>query len=165
MCTYYFVINKNRAKKDVKRTSYDTSCQILVPKAAISAELIDMYMTMPIISLVIDMNGPVARAGSILNRSSVSGTNVPNIEANTTTAKSDSDTATVVTCVGPREALGGSYEEVVKSFISDRQRAKLRKVINFEFRPHPRYNLPKERLKAIERFLQQRVRQLLAIEK
>lgn len=60
-------------------------------------------------------------------------------------------------------ALGGSYEQVVRNFISERQRAKLRKVINFKFKPHPRYNLPKVRLKAIERFLQRRVRELLAI--
>ena len=58
-------------------------------------------MAMPIMSLVMDMKGPVASAGSIFNRSSVSGTNVPNTEANITTAKSDSDTATVVTCVAP----------------------------------------------------------------
>ena len=51
---------------------------------------------MPIMSFVIDMKGPVARAGSILNRSRVSGTNVPKIEANSTTAISDRDTARVV---------------------------------------------------------------------
>lgn len=60
-------------------------------------------------------------------------------------------------------ALGGSYEEVVKNFITERQRAKLRKMINFKFKLHPRYNLPKERLKAIEQFLQIRVQELLAI--
>lgn len=60
-------------------------------------------------------------------------------------------------------ALGGSYEDIVKKFISDRQRAKLRKMINFKFKLHPRYNLPKVRLKAIEQFLQQRVRELSEI--
>ncbi|MDE6284699.1 MAG: XRE family transcriptional regulator [Bacilli bacterium] len=60
-------------------------------------------------------------------------------------------------------ALGGSYEEVVKNFITDRQLAKLRKMINFKFKLHPRYNLPKERLKIIEKFLQQRVQELLRI--
>lgn len=60
--------------------------------------LIDIYITMPMMSFVMDMNGPVARAGSIFRRSSVSGTNVPNTEANSTTARSDSDTDTVVTC-------------------------------------------------------------------
>lgn len=60
-------------------------------------------------------------------------------------------------------ALGGSYEDVVKNFISDRQRAKLRKLINFKFKLHPRYNLPKGRLKIIEQFIGQRVRELLEI--
>lgn len=60
-----------------------------------------------------------------------------------------------------RPALGGTYEEVVKEFITERQRAKLRKLINFKFTLHPRYNLPKARLKAIEKFLQKRVYQLL----
>lgn len=60
-------------------------------------------------------------------------------------------------------ALGGSYEDVVKNFISDRQRAKLRKLINFKFKLHSRYNLSKARLKTIEQFLQQRVRELLEI--
>lgn len=60
-------------------------------------------------------------------------------------------------------ALGGSFEEVIKKFMAERQRAKLRKLINFKFKMHPRYNLPKERLRAIERFLQKRVQQLLTI--
>ena len=55
-----------------------------------------MYMSIPMMSLVMDMNGPVARAGSILKRSRVRGTKVPKIEANSTTAISDSDTARVV---------------------------------------------------------------------
>lgn len=65
--------------------------------AEISAVLIDIYMTIPTISFVIEIKGPVANAGSILKRSRVKGTNVPNTEANITTANSDSDTATVVT--------------------------------------------------------------------
>ncbi len=48
-------------------------------------------------SLVMEMNGPVASAGSILSFSSVSGTNVPNTDANITTQNSDMDTANVVT--------------------------------------------------------------------
>lgn len=58
-------------------------------------------MITPITSLVIVTNGPVAIAGSILNRSRINGTNVPNTEANNTTANSESDTAMVVTSVGP----------------------------------------------------------------
>ncbi len=38
-------------------------------------------------SLVIEINGPVAMAGSTFNFSNVMGTNVPKIEANITTAK------------------------------------------------------------------------------
>ena len=56
-----------------------------------------IYITMPIMSFVIDINGPVASAGSILNRSSVRGTKVPKIDANITTANNDNDTAIVVT--------------------------------------------------------------------
>ena len=43
-------------------------------------------------SFVIDMNGPVAIAGSIFSFSSVIGTNVPKIDANMTTAKRLIDT-------------------------------------------------------------------------
>ena len=62
-----------------------------------------------------------------------------------------------------KPAMGGSYEEVVSAFISERQRAMLRKMINFKFTLHPRYNLSKSRLKSIERFLQSRVRELLEL--
>ena len=54
-----------------------------------------------------------------------------------------------------------SYEEIVKAFISERQKAQLRKVINFKFKKHPRYNLSNERLKIIEGFLQRRIRKFL----
>ena len=62
-----------------------------------------------------------------------------------------------------KPAMGGSYEEVVRAFISERQRAMLRKMINFKFTLHHRYNLPKSRLKTIEKFLQSRVRELLEL--
>ena len=54
--------------------------------------VIPMYISIPIISLVIDMNGPVAIAGSILKRSRVMGTSVPKMEANITTANKLIDT-------------------------------------------------------------------------
>ena len=60
---------------------------------------------------------------------------------------------------------GISYEELVCEFISDRQRAQLRKLINFKFKKHSRYNLPADRLKTIEKFLQKRVQELLNIKK
>ena len=58
-------------------------------------------------------------------------------------------------------AFGKSYEDVVKTFITDRQRVQLRKIINFHFKLHSRYNLPKNRLNIIEKHLQKRVRTLL----
>ena len=63
-----------------------------------------------------------------------------------------------------KPAMGGSYEEVVRAFISERQRVMLRKMINFKFTLHPRYNLPKSRLKGIEKFLQMRVNELLELQ-
>ena len=63
-----------------------------------------------------------------------------------------------------KPAMGGSYEEVVRAFISERQRVMLRKMINFKFTLHPRYNLPKSRLKGIEKFLQKRVNELLELQ-
>lgn len=54
-----------------------------------------------------------------------------------------------------------SYEEIVKAFISDRQKAQLRKLINFKFKKHSKYNLPSERLKIIEGFIQRRVQSFL----
>ena len=54
--------------------------------------VIPMYISIPIISLVIDMNGPVAIAGSIFSFSNVKGTSVQNMDANITTAKRLMDT-------------------------------------------------------------------------
>lgn len=56
---------------------------------------------------------------------------------------------------------GISYEEIVQAFISERQRAEPRKMINFKFKRHSRYNLPKERLTIIEKWLQKRVCQFI----
>ena len=53
-------------------------------------------MSTPMISLVIVIKGPVAKAGSILNFSNVKGTIVPKIEANNTTVSNDNDTAAVI---------------------------------------------------------------------
>ena len=58
-----------------------------------------------------------------------------------------------------------TFEEIVKEFISERQREKLRKMINFKFEEHPKYNLSSHRLKMIEDFLQFRVSELLSIKK
>ena len=51
-----------------------------------SNTVMPIYIIIPIMSLVMDMNGPVAMAGSIFSFSSVIGTRVPKMEANMTTA-------------------------------------------------------------------------------
>ena len=58
---------------------------------------------------------------------------------------------------------GLTFEDIVKAFISDRQRSQLRKLINFRFKKHPRYNLPAKRLQALEKMIQKRVRDFLEI--
>lgn len=50
---------------------------------------------------------------------------------------------------------------MAKSVMTLVQRQRLRKLIGFEFKRHPNYNLPKWRLKALEEFIQFRVRELL----
>ncbi len=58
-----------------------------------------------------------------------------------------------------------SYENLAKTFLSERQMAQLRRMINFKFERHARYNLPAKWLKIIEAFLQDRVRELLELKK
>ncbi|MBO6157715.1 MAG: XRE family transcriptional regulator [Firmicutes bacterium] len=60
-------------------------------------------------------------------------------------------------------AYGVPFENIVKEFISPRQKAALRHLIGFTFNRHPNYNLPAKRLKAIEQYLQKRVRLFLDI--
>ncbi len=60
-------------------------------------------------------------------------------------------------------AFGVAHMEIVKEFITSRQKAQLRKMINFRFAKHKRYNLPTKRLKVIEEFLQKRIRELLTL--
>lgn len=52
-------------------------------------------------SFVIEINGPVAMAGSIFNLSKVIGTKVPKIDANITTANRLIETENVTVAVGP----------------------------------------------------------------
>lgn len=56
---------------------------------------------------------------------------------------------------------GVSYDALVNEFLSDRQREQLRKLINFKFEKHPKYNLPAARLRIIEAFIQTRVQVML----
>lgn len=60
-------------------------------------------------------------------------------------------------------AFGVAHIEIAKEFITSRQKAQLRKMINFKFAKHTRYNLPAKRLKVIEEFLQKRVQELLSL--
>ncbi|WP_242623694.1 XRE family transcriptional regulator [Intestinimonas massiliensis (ex Afouda et al. 2020)] len=56
---------------------------------------------------------------------------------------------------------GISFETVCREVMGPVQMGQLRKLIGFTFQRHPRLNLPDDRLLAIERHLQKRVRQLL----
>ena len=59
-------------------------------------------------------------------------------------------------------AFDVSFDDIAREYISDRQRRKLLKAVNFRFTPDKNYNLPVKRLKAIEKFIQARARELLA---
>ncbi len=58
---------------------------------------------------------------------------------------------------------GVPFDNIVREFITPRQKEKLRKMIGFTFQRHSSYNLPAKRLKAIEAYLQQRVGEMLQI--
>ena len=58
---------------------------------------------------------------------------------------------------------GISFETVCREVMGSVQMRQLRKLIGFTFQRHPRLNLPDDRLRAIERHLQKRVRQLLEL--
>ncbi len=58
---------------------------------------------------------------------------------------------------------GVGFETVCREVMGPVQMGQLRKLIGFTFQRHPRLNLPDDRLLAIERHLQKRVRQLLEL--
>ena len=60
---------------------------------------------------------------------------------------------------------GIPYETVCKEVMGNKQRVQLHKLINFHFMRHPSINLPEERLIPIEKHIQKRVRELLALPK
>ena len=60
---------------------------------------------------------------------------------------------------------GITFENLVLAVIQPRQIRKLRTMVNFSFRRHPSYNLPEDRLCAIEKQLRERAIQLLALAK
>ena len=60
---------------------------------------------------------------------------------------------------------GVSFESVCREVIGKKQIAQLRKLIGFQFTRHHSLNLPEERLKAIEKQIEKRTRELLALPK
>lgn len=58
-------------------------------------------------------------------------------------------------------AYGVPFENIVREFISSRQKEQLRKMVGFRFKKHSAYNLPAERLRAIKKTLQSRVQDFL----
>lgn len=58
---------------------------------------------------------------------------------------------------------GIRFETVCREVMGPVQTGQLRKLIGFTFQRHPRLNLPDDRLRAMERHLQKRVRQLLEL--
>lgn len=55
------------------------------------------------------------------------------------------------------------FEDVCREVIGAKQKAQLRRIIGFRFRCHDSYNLPEERLRAIEKHTENRARDLLSL--
>ncbi len=49
----------------------------------------------------------------------------------------------------------------IKPLITERQKEKIRKLINFKFKKHSKYNLSNKRIKLLEKFIQIRIQELL----
>ncbi len=60
-------------------------------------------------------------------------------------------------------SYGAPFENIVREFITPRQKDALRRMIGFRFERGGKYRLPAKRLQAIEKHLQKRVRELLEI--
>jgi hypothetical protein len=60
---------------------------------------------------------------------------------------------------------GTTFEGICQSFMTARQREKLRKIVNFSFTRHPKLNLPEEHLAAIEKHIRIRASQLIGLTK
>ena len=56
-----------------------------------------------------------------------------------------------------------TFEGICRSFMTARQTAKLRKMVNFTFKRHPKLNLPEEHVAAIEKHLRRRASQLIGL--
>lgn len=53
------------------------------------------------------------------------------------------------------------FVEIAKAYMTKNQVEKIKKLINFKFKKHSKYNLPDKRLKLIEKFIQIRIHELL----
>lgn len=60
-------------------------------------------------------------------------------------------------------ATSQDFIAFAQEVITKEQKQKLRNLINFKFKKHSRYNLPSKRLKIMEKFIQNRVQELLVI--
>jgi len=60
---------------------------------------------------------------------------------------------------------GVSFESICQEVIGKKQTAQLRKLLGFKFQRHPSINLPEERLQAIEKHIEKRAIELLALQK
>jgi len=58
-------------------------------------------------------------------------------------------------------ATSQEFLPFAKEIITPRQKERVRKLINFKFKRHSRYNLDKKRLKIVEKFIQIRVHEIL----
>ena len=58
-------------------------------------------------------------------------------------------------------AFDVSFDAIAKEYISDRQKAQLRKILNFKFVSNKTYHLPAKRVKVLERFIKNRAVELL----
>ena len=56
---------------------------------------------------------------------------------------------------------GVSFDDLYRLFLSEKQKDQLRKLINFKFHKHRKYNLDIERLKKLQEFIQRRIRTIL----
>ena len=60
-------------------------------------------------------------------------------------------------------AFNVSFDDIAKEYISDRQKAQLRKVLDFKFTSDKTYHLPAKRVKILEKFVKNRAIELLNI--
>ena len=54
------------------------------------------------------------------------------------------------------------FIQIAKAYMTKNQIEKIKKIINFKFKKHSKYNLPDKRLKLIEKFIQIRIQELLS---